>query len=149
MSMSLTPSDAGQFVLDLHHGEIAQIELVVAALGRVDGDAHQHVGRAFLHGDAGLLDDVGQRRQRQADAILHQHLRHVQIDAVLERDRQVVGAVVGAARGHVEHALDAVDLLLDRRGHRAGHVLGAGAGIVATSPRRWAARSAETAPAAG
>ena len=29
-------------------------------------------------------------------------------------------------RRHVEHALDAVDLLLDRRRHRVGHHLGAG-----------------------
>ena len=49
----------------------------------------------------------------------------------LERDGQVVGAVVGALRGHVHHALDAVDLLLDGRGDRVGDVLGAGAGIVA------------------
>ena len=32
-----------------------------------------------------------------------------------------VGAVVGALRRHVEHVLDAVDLLLDRRGDRVGH----------------------------
>ena len=34
-----------------------------------------------------------------------------------------------ALRRHVEHVLDAVDLLLDRRRDRVGHDLGAGAGI--------------------
>ena len=38
-----------------------------------------------------------------------------------------VRAVVAHLRGHVEHALDAVDLLLDRRGDGVGHHLGAGA----------------------
>ena len=47
---------------------------------------------------------------------------------LLKRDRQVVGAVVGALRRHVHHALDAVDLLLDGRGHGLGDVLGAGPG---------------------
>ena len=45
-----------------------------------------------------------------------------------ERDRQRVGAVVGALRRHVEHVLHAVDLLLDRRGHGVEHQLGVGAG---------------------
>ena len=46
-----------------------------------------------------------------------------------ESDRQRVGAVVGALRRHVEHVLDAVDLLLDRRGHGVEHQLGVGARI--------------------
>ena len=62
-------------------------------------------------------------------AVLHQHLGHVQVDAGLERDGQRVGAVVGALRRHVHHVLDAVDLLLDRRGDGVGDDLGVGAGI--------------------
>ena len=72
---------------------------------------------------------VGQLRHGQRDAVLHQHLGHVQVGAQLEGDRQRVGAVVGALRRHVEHVLDAVDLLLDRRGHGVGHHLGVGPGI--------------------
>ena len=52
---------------------------------------------------------------------------------MLEGDRQAVGAVVGALRRHVHHVLDAVDLLLDRRGHGLGDHLGAGAGILAVT----------------
>ena len=70
---------------------------------------------------------------RKGDAVLHQHLGHVEVDAVLEGDGQGVGAVVGALRGHVHHALDAVDLLLDRRGDGVGDDLGAGAGILAVT----------------
>ena len=63
------------------------------------------------------------------DAVLHQHLGHVRVHAQLEGHGQVVGAVVGAARRHVHHALDAADLLLDRRRHRVAHGQGVGARI--------------------
>ena len=89
--------DARQFVLDLHQSEVAQVQLVVATFLRGDRDAHQNVGRSLLHRHAGLPDHFRQRRQSQAHAVLHQHLGHVQIDAVLERDGQAVGAVVGAS----------------------------------------------------
>ena len=52
------------------------------------------------------------------DPVLHQHRRDVHIGADLERHGQLVGAVVGAGRRHVDHAFDAVDFLFDRRGHR-------------------------------
>ncbi len=73
---------------------------------------------------------IGQDRLGQRDAVLHQHLADVQVGAGLERHGQRVVAVVGALRRHVQHVLDAVDLLLDRRGHGVGHGLGVGAGIV-------------------
>ena len=99
-------------------------------------------GDRFLVVTPVCLDHVGQQRHGQADAVLHQHLGQVQVDAVLEGDRQGVGAVVGALRRHVHHVLDAVDLLLDRRGDRLGDHLRAGAGVLARRPARWAARSA-------
>ena len=109
---------AGDFVLELDGGVVAEVELVVAVLsGEIEADDEQDVGVAFARGDAGLLDHVGQLRQGQVDAVLHQHLGEIQIDAGLERDGQAVGAVVGGLRRHVEHVLDAVDLLLDGGGH--------------------------------
>ncbi len=89
----------------------------------------------------GLLDHVGQQRHGQGNAVLHEDLGHVQVHAVLERDGQVVRAVVGALRGHVEHALDAVDLLLDRRGDGLGDVAGAGPRDTCNRPGPSAARS--------
>ena len=90
-------------------------------------------GAFFLVVTPVCLDHVGQQRHGQADAVLHQDLGQVQVDAVLEGHRQVVRAVVGALRRHVHHVLDAVDLLLDGRGHRLGDHLGAGAGILCRS----------------
>ncbi len=121
--------DARQLVLHLQDGVIAEEELVKAAFGGQQGDAAQNVGRALDRRHARLLDHVGQRGDRQAHPVLHEHLRHVEVDAVLERDHQVVRAVVGALRVHVHHALDAVDLLLDGSGNGFGHVLGARARI--------------------
>ena len=68
-----------------------------------------------------------QQGHRQRHAVLHHDQGRVQIGADVERDRERVGAVVAHLRRHVEHALHAVDLLLDRRGDRVGHDLGAGA----------------------
>ena len=115
---------------------VAQVELVEPAVGRVDADRQQDVGRLLLGRHARRLDHVGQQRHGQGDAVLHQHLGQVHVDAVLEGDGQAVVAVVGRRRGHVHHVLDAVDLLLDRRGHGLGDDLGAGAGILAGHAHR-------------
>ncbi len=75
------------------------------------------------------LMTVGSKGRAKLTRFSTKHLRHVQIDAVLEGDGQAVVAVVGAGRRHVHHAFDAVDLLLDGCGDGFGDVLGAGAGI--------------------
>jgi hypothetical protein len=79
-------------------------------------DDHGQVGRLLARGDAQPLHVFRQLRQGDGHAVLHQHLRGVEVGAELEGDRQHHLAVVGALRRHVEHVLDAVDLLLDRRG---------------------------------
>ena len=58
------------------------------------------------------------------DAVLHLHLRDVEVGAELEGDGERHGAVVGGRGGHVEHVLDAVDLLLERRRHGVRDHLG-------------------------
>ena len=90
---------AGDLVLDLDGGEVAEVELVVAVVRRVDADDQQDVGVALAGGDAGLLDHVGQQRQGEVDAVLHQHLGEIEIDAGLEGDGEGVGAVVVGLRG--------------------------------------------------
>ena len=70
-----------------------------------------------------------QLRHGQRHAVLHHDQRRVHVGADVEGDRQRVRAVVAHLRGHVEHAVDAVDLLFDRRRHRVGHHRGAGPGV--------------------
>jgi hypothetical protein len=120
---------SGEFIPDLDRRVVAQVELVVPAVRREQVDHQQDVGRLFLGDDARRGHFRRQRGQGLVDAVLHEDLGHVEIDADLEGDRQVVGAVVGALRRHVEHVLNAVDLLFDRRGDRLRHHAGVGAGV--------------------
>src|SRR5690606_24799060 len=53
----------------------------------------------------------------------------IRVGADVEVHRQAHRAGIGARRAHVDHAVHAVDLLLDRRGDRLGDRLGAGAGV--------------------
>jgi len=72
------------------------------------------------------------RKHRDGDRhpILHQHLSGIEISAEPERDAQSHVAVAGALRGHVEHVLNTIDLLLDRRRYSLRHHLRIRAGII-------------------
>src|SRR5919198_658074 len=63
-------------------------------------------------------------------AVLHLLLREVGIGAELERHRERHTAVGGRLARHIEHALDAIDLLLKWRRHGLGDYFRARAGIV-------------------
>ena len=89
----------------------------------------EHRGRFLLNRHALRLHRLRQRGERAGDPVLHQHLREVDVHADLERHGQRVAAVGRAERLHVDHAVDAVDLLLDRQRHGIDHVARAGAGI--------------------
>ena len=90
------------------------------------------------------LDLLRQLGLGDGDAVLHEHLGHVEVRAQLERDVEVHLPVVRALRRHVEHPLDAVDFLLDGRGHGVGHGLGVGAGIGRRDLHGRAARLRDT-----
>ena len=70
-----------------------------------------------------LRTSCGQLRRGDGDPVLDQHLRRVEVRAELEGDRQRHRAVAGTLAVHVEHVLDAVDLLLDGRGDGVGERL--------------------------
>src|SRR6516165_1052905 len=61
--------------------------------------------------------------------VLRQHLRDVEVGADRERDGYGEIAIPGRLAVHVEHILDAVDLLFEWRGDGAGDGLGGCAGI--------------------
>ena len=121
--------DARERVADLDERVVADVELVVALVGREQVHDHQEVGRRLDRRDADAPHVLGQARLGDRDAVLHQHLRLVEVGAELEGDGQRHLAVGRALRRHVEHVLDAVDLLLDRRRDRVGDDLGRRAGI--------------------
>src|SRR5262249_22931346 len=104
------PSD---LVLELDGRVIGEVEAVAARVGRGQRDDRQDRRRILLHDDALRLHRLRQRGQRGRYPVLHQYLRDVEVGADLERHRQRIAAI-GTAKGlHVDHALDAVHLLLD------------------------------------
>ena len=121
--------DAGQHVLHVERGVVGDVLLVAAAVRRDHVHDHHQVGRGLADDDAETLHILGQARLGDRDAVLHEHLGLVDVDAGLEHDVDRQTAVTGRLRLDVEHVVDAVDLELDRRGHRFGDHLGGCAGI--------------------
>ncbi|KIT68206.1 hypothetical protein PY02_00325, partial [Staphylococcus aureus] len=107
-------------------GDIFPIDRIVR---RDQVDDQQEVRRGLARHDAQALHFLGQARNRDRDPVLHQHLRGIEIGPRFERDGDGDVAVAGRLRRLVEHVVDAVDLLLDRRGDRLGDGLGRSAGI--------------------
>ena len=118
-----------QRILHMQRRVVRHVEGVARAVRRVEVDGQQNVRRRLADLHAQPLHVFGQPRQRVLDAILRQHLGDVQVGADPEGHRDGELAVAGRLAAHVEHALDAVDLLLERRGHGACHGLGRGARI--------------------
>ena len=123
--------DAGDRVGHFKRGVVGDEQRVARLVGRIKVHDHHQIGRAFLHDDADIAHVRRQPRRRDGDAVLHLHLGDIEIGAELEAHCDREAAVGGRVRRHVDHVLDAVDLLLDRRDHGRGHDLGAGAGILA------------------
>ena len=89
----------------------------------------QDVRRRLAHLHAQALNIVRQPRQRVLHPVLREHLRHVEVRADTERDRDGELAVTGGLAAHIDHVLDAVDLLLQRRRDRLADHLGGCAGV--------------------
>ena len=76
------------------------------------------LGLCFLTVTPCWTDLLRQPRLRRRDPVLGEHVGRVLVDADLEVDVELHAAVAGVRRLHVDHAVDAVDFLLDRRRHR-------------------------------
>ena len=122
--------DARDRVGHFERGVVGDEQRVTRLVRRVEVHDHHQVGRRLLHGDADIAHVGGQARVGDGDAVLHLHLGDVQIGAELKADRDRKATVGGRVRRDIDHILDAVDLLFDRRDHRRGHDLGTGAGIL-------------------
>jgi hypothetical protein len=129
----LDVADAGQslqLIDDLQIGVIRQRDLIDRTIGRGQIDDENEVRVLLLDRHAALIDDRRQRRSRLRNAVLDVDGGDIERVADVERDGDRRRAVVRARRRHVRHALDAVDLLLERRRHRVGDDLRACARIV-------------------
>ena len=111
-------ADAGEALKLVHHiddGVVRQEQTIEAAVGRGQADIFENRGRLLLGRDALDLHFQWQRGNGGRDTVLDQDLVLVGIRADREGDDQGVSAVVRARRLHVEHVLDAVDILLERQ----------------------------------
>ncbi len=120
---------AQQAVVHLQGRIVGDVLRIQGVVGRVKMDGQEHVRGALAHRDAGGLDLLGQVRQGGGDPVLHQDLGLIEIGPQPEGDGDGHVTVAGGLRGHVEHVLHAVDLLLDGGGDGLGDRLGRGAGI--------------------
>ena len=108
---------------------IGEEQAVIALVRRDQRDELQNGRRFLLHRHALRLYRLRQLRERAGDAVLHQNLREVDVHSDLEGDDQRVAAVGGAPGLHVDHAVDAIDLLLDRQRDGVDHRARARAGV--------------------
>ena len=113
--------DAQQRVDDVDVGVVAEEQRVVRALGREQRDRHQRQAGRLPDRRAELIDLRRQVRLRLRQPVLDVHLVGVDVGVGVERDGQLHRAVVRVGRLHVQHVVDAVHLLLDRRRHRLFH----------------------------
>src|SRR5215831_12684567 len=120
---------AREHVLHVQGCIVRQVQSVARLVRRVEVNGQKYTGYrlADLHAEA--LDVLWQARQCILHAVLGQHLRDVEVSADLECDRNREVAVPGRLTAHVEHVLDAVDLLFERRRDGAGDGLGRCTGI--------------------
>ena len=119
-----------ELVANLEQRVIAGEKLIERPVRRNEMHDHGDVGRLLFRCDADALHFGRQDGNGDGDAVLHQHLRGIEIGAELEGDGERHVAVARALRRHVEHVLHAIDLLLDRRGHRFRHDLRVRARII-------------------
>ena len=97
-------------------GVVAEKLLIVGAVGRVEREDEERRRDRLLHREAERLHVGGQERRRLRDAVLDEDVVGVDVRADLEVDAHRERPVVGVRRLDVEHVVDAVRLLLDRRG---------------------------------
>src|SRR3984957_1325678 len=112
---------AFQRIADLQVHIVAEEQAVIFAVLGVHARAKHEIAGRFANGNASGLHFVGHAAQRLIHAILNVHRGQVDVAADVERDVDAAGAVVAARRGHVLHAFDAVDGLLQWSGYRGFH----------------------------
>ncbi len=121
--------DPAERILELGGDQIAEIDLVMAAVLRIGGDHEQEVGGRLGHAKPGLLHFLRQERGRLLQLVLHLDLRDVRVGALFEgqRDREIARAIAGRCK--VAKVVDPLHLLLDDLRRRVLERLRVGARI--------------------
>ena len=91
---------------------------------------HGQIGGGLVHGDTDARHLFRQLGLGAGHAVLHLHLRIVQVSAQSKGNGQGNLAVSGGLRRHVQHVFNTGDGLFQRRGDGFADHLGVGAGEV-------------------
>ena len=110
--------DPEKLVTDLTQAVVRDVELVVGLVRRLQEDDQKKIGAVLFRRDTEPLNFVRKTGLGDRDLVLDQDLRLIQISAEFEGngDRQLTRR--GSLAVDVQHVLDAVHLLLDRRRDR-------------------------------
>ena len=128
--------EAAELVGHLGGGVVRDEQRIARLVGRIEVHDQRQVGRVLHRGDADIAHVGRYARLRDCDAVLHLHLRDVEVGAELEGDVDLETAVTGCVRRDVEHVLDAVDALLERRHDRGGDDVRARARVLPAHPHQ-------------
>src|SRR5580704_10496445 len=120
-----------QRVLHVHVEVVRDVLVGKAVVRRIESGGKDKVGIRLCNRDAGVLDLLRQASLSGRDTVLHVNRCDIEIVTGAEGYIDCAGAVVGTRRGNVVHALDAVDLLLERYRYRRLHHLRIGTHVVA------------------
>ena len=121
--------DARQHVFDVERRVVRNVLLIARSVGRHHVHDHHQIGRGFAYRDAKPAHIFRQPRLGDGDTVLHQHLRLVDVRPRLEDDADRYLPVARRLRVDIEHVVNAVDFLLDRRRDGFCNHLRRGAGI--------------------
>ncbi len=119
----------GKFRLQIDGRIIGEEQAVIPGIGGCQRNELEDSSGFLLNRHALGLHRLRQLRERAGDPVLHQHLREVDVHPDLESDDERIAAVGGAVGLHIDHAVDAVDLLLDRQSDGVDHSASARPGV--------------------
>ncbi len=129
--------DALERIFDVEVDVVGDEVLRVAVVVREEAGGEDEVRVRLGDGDAGVLNRLRKHTLGAGDAVLNVDGSDVEVVAGLEGDGDGTDAAVGAGRGDVTHALDAVDLFFKNSGDVVLYGLGVGTDVGAGDRDLW------------
>ena len=122
--------DAGQSILDINQRIVTQEVLIEAWILCSQRNQHEDIGQRFFRGHAEARNLRRKFGGGGSNAILGKYRIQVRVGARFEGNLDSHGAIVGVDGLHVDHVVDTVDFLLQRRRYRLfdTHRVGTGVG---------------------
>ena len=123
------PVDPAEAVAHLGESVIGDVAPVERVVRRDEVHHHQEVGRSLAGDDPEPLDVGGEAGHGDGDPVLDEDLRRVEVGPLPEGDGDRHRAVARRLGRQIDHVVDPVYLLLDRRRDGFRHRLGGRSGV--------------------